>query len=517
MGSRLNLLKGFFETGTAEGDSSFLKDVFVQSEEYEDFISVPRSGPRLLLGSKGSGKSAILRYFRWQLQEADVPVILLRPKDIYLPDSVDSALGPLTRAGELAILSAVAGRIGSEFNGLVVGADQQTLLEISRRTGESDSDFVEKAMSVLSPIGKSFCGVDFNAMAKPGDPSGKKIKRAIESSLGKSGNVFYCLIDDTDQLASPSEPNHLNRIWGFLLAARAINETCDNLKFIISMRDEVWRRLNRDSAGQRDQVDHFRSLAKRIVFSDGVMKEIIRKRLIEAGKESGEKSTGSPYDPFFETTHVRIPTAEQAYRYWDDFVVGRSRKKPRDAIQLIYKLCDQAESSDRDKITSSDVGAVMPVYSEERVDDLKRECDLECPQIKDIIRAFHDADFDGGAFTLMPQSAADFINSLPSRFGITLFGRSITHNDRDDIFRLWRYLHEVGFLNARVSDSRGRMGYRHVDVEQDPDLISPSRWNDMQAILWEVNPAYRDYLIKIQSEKEFNFGRPKKPKGRRNR
>lgn len=63
--------------------------------------------------------------------------------------------------------------------------------------------------------------------------------------------MFYILIDDTDQIASPTNQIILIEYGPFLLASRSINEYCPNIKFIISIRDEVWRRLKRDGAGQK--------------------------------------------------------------------------------------------------------------------------------------------------------------------------------------------------------------------------------------------------------------------------
>lgn len=520
MGSQIRYLKKYFEAGTAEGDNTFLKDVFVTPKEYAEFISVPTSGPRILLGNKGSGKSAALRYFKLELENLEMPVILLRPKEIDLRKTEDSALGALTRASESAILSAIARKLGTGIKGLVTSPEDQTLLKVAQQSGEVEKDFIERALSILNPIGKKLTDINFDELIKKDEPSQIQIRKAIEESLNKSQQAFYVLIDDTDQVAHPGEPDHLNRIWAFLLAARSINESCGNIKFIITMRDEVWRRLNRDTAGQRDQVDHFRNLAKRISFSEETLKEIIKKRLNTALEEFEPSSTIEPYSCFFETKHVQIPTADKQYRYWDDFLVGRSRQRPRDSIQLIYKLCEQAIKKSSEKISSGEVALVMPIYSEERVDDLKRECEEECPQIKEVIRAFHDASFDGGSFTLSPQIAANFISELPSRFSISLFSRTLSAGNSDDTFKLWRYLHEVGFLNARVSDIRESKGYRHVSPHEDPDLVSQARWNEMQSILWEINPAYRDYLINVQKEKSFSFGQPKKnaaPRRKRSR
>ncbi len=515
MSDNLQVLKQYFESGTAEGDESFLPEVFVPSDEYVEAITVPKSGPRIILGNKGAGKSAVLRFFRNQLKELEIPALMLRPKDIEFTLTNETALGPLVRSSEAAILRAIAGKLGSEKTGLITDTEDKALLASAQEQGLVDHDAIAKFARLLSPIGKAISGVDFSKLTESNNLNANGLHRAIASSINKSEGLFYVLIDDTDQIASPNEPNHLNRIWAFLLAARSINESCQNIKFIISIRDEVWRRLKRDNSGQRDQVDHFRNLAKRISMSDENLRDVIRRRLVKAHDELNVKPNLTPYNLFFDTNHVRIPTAEEEFRYWDDFIVKRSRERPRDSIQLIYKLCDHAIRSKQKKVESGDVGNVMPIYSEERVDDLKRECDLECPQIKDIIRAFHDVDFDGGSFSLHPQSAVDFINSLPSRFPITLFSKSLSHGNADDVFSLWRYLHEIGFLNARVSDSRERDGYRHISSEEDPELVSRSRWNEMQSILWEIHPAYRDYLIKVTKDKEFSFGLPKKRRKRR--
>jgi len=90
-------------------------------------------------------------------------------------------------------------------------------------------------------------------------------------------------------------------------------------------------------------------------------------------------------------------------------------------------------------------------------------------------------------------------------------GNVLTINDTDlSIFQLWKYLYEIGFLNARVSDTREKEDYRHIIADDEPDLVSKTRWNDMQSMLWEIHPAYRSFLITEQKNSSFSFGMPKK-------
>lgn len=514
MSDNLKVLSTYFDTGTAEGEVAFLDEAFIPLDDYVDIISIPPFNPRLLIGKKGSGKSAFLRFFKSQMELGGIPVLFLRPKDIqFEANGSNESLGTLTRLAENAIIKAIGVKIGSGIEGLTLREDDAKLFELAKTEGYNEQDTVQKILKILAPIGQAVTKVDFEKIASvaKGIPI-KGIKKAIDSSLSKSKQFFYLLIDDTDQVASPDKSDHLNRIWSFLLAARSIMEECENIKCIISLRDEVWKRLKRDEAGQRDQVDHFRNLAYFLNPSDRDIEKIIEKRLLLACNDLGLVASEDVYKVFFDTKHVKIPTAEEQYRYWSDFISKRSRQRPRDGIQLVASLAKRAMQQKNAIIQTGDVEYIMPIYSEERVDDLKRETDSECPEIKEIIRAFDGLNFDIGSFTLSPNATYTFLENLPSRFSIKLFSITLRPNDKDHAFLLWRFLHEIGFLNARVTDTRERHGYRHITADEDPELISVARWNDMQKIAWEIHPAYRDYLIKIQKERSFGFGLPKKPK-----
>ena len=117
-------------------------------------------------------------------------------------------------------------------------------------------------------------------------------------------------------------------------------------------------------------------------------------------------------------------------------------------------------------------------------------------------------EYQEGGFRLSAEETKSHLATLPSRFSINLFGRTIRPSVEADIFDLWKFLYLSGVLNARVSDSSAREGYRHIVPEADPLLVSKARWNEMQQNLWEVNPAYRDFLISQQRENAKKIGLP---------
>ncbi len=505
MSKSLQCLVKYFQAGTAEGDDAFLREVFIPFGDYTDIITVQPGNPKVLLGKKGIGKSAVLRFFKSQMDEVDIPVILLKPQDIEIQESANNSLGALTRIAEEAILKAIGLKLASNITGFVSDNKKKTLLKLANQEGEREPDFVESLLEFLAPIGKTITQIDFKKMVSGKNNIGvKKVKNAITGSLEGHENFFYVLIDDTDQIAAPDEAGQLNRIWAFLLAARSIMERVSNIRFIITLREEVWKRLKRDNAGQRDQVDHFRNLTYTMTMGPEGLKDIILRRLRKVMDDLHIKSQ-DPFSVFFDKLHVEIN--ESTYRYWSDFIIKSSRERPRDAIQLIYKLAENAMKVGKDKIEASDVDRVMPIYSEERVDDLKVECEQECTNIKDIVRSFQHCDFDAKSFCLKSETAYRFIGKIPTRFSINLLGKVLQHT-REDAFVLWRYLYDIGFINARASDIRESKGYKHICSQDDPELVSISRWDEMQKVTWEIHPAYRDYLIKLIKESKFNLGLP---------
>jgi hypothetical protein len=182
-------------------------------------------------------------------------------------------------------------------------------------------------------------------------------------------------------------------------------------------------------------------------------------------------------------------------------------------------LARQAILKQHSLIKEEDFRAVMPQFSENRASLFAREVEAECPEALEVIRAFADTPPSEWGFRFKAEEVRDTLARTATKFGIVLHGRSIRPNVEADILELWRFLYASNVLNARISDTNASEGYRHLDAGADPMLVTKTRWNEMQAILWEVNPAYRDFLMHRYQEKlQSAGGLPKKksrPRGRR--
>ena len=513
MASHLKELLDHFPVGTAEGERQLLAKVYVKQDAFADLISAPSGSPRLLVGRKGTGKTAILEYTSAVLQASSVPYLSLKPLDLELPvPQSNTPIATLTRTAYRVIVESVAASLGTQQTGLL-SADEYLLYEQAIEEGKVKRDLVGRTARLLSRLAKPVIKVDFSTLFPESRATAEELRNAIAGNIADNGKAFFLFIDDTDTVASPSSPDHLNHIWAFLLASRELTQKVSGMRVVVTLRDEVWRRLIRDQAGQRDQADHFLPLVRELIPTREHIRAVLDRRLALAAVRCGVRAT-SPYEVFFEGHDARMPQTE-ARRSWEDLIVLRSRERPRDAIQLIQALATRAMQRGGSKISEADFHVEMPQFSAQRVLLLAQEVEAECPQIREIIDSFAAIEYDYGSFKLTADVLRSHLRSVPARFSTSLFGRTLQPDDDDAAFALWSFLYELGIINARVADMGEEDGFRHVQPRDDATLVSKARWGDMQGMAWEVNPAYRDFLILKQKEDARRTGLPpKRPAGR---
>ena len=348
-------------------------------------------------------------------------------------------------------------------------------------------------------ISKPTLGVDAKKLAS--DLSNKslgtdRLEKVIKDYLLVEGSIFLILLDDTDQIASPDDTQHLNRIWGLLLAVRKLTSKNPNIKCIITLRTEVWLRLLRNERGQRDQIDHFRPLELTLRAPEGLIRSIFNRRIGLAVVEDGCDDI-DPMRCYFESDWMTLPTSTKR-RSWDQFLLKSSRERPRDMIQLVNHLATQAISRGNGRIGDKDAELAMRLYSEERTKDLAIEMGYDCQEFLDVIRSFADLEFECSFEVLRKH-----LRNMPSRFSLSINNQTMKPNDDIDAIKLLSLLHESGFLNPRVSDNRQTKNYRHITFLDDSNLVQMSRWNELQSATWEVHPAFRTYLLGLKKSQSW--------------
>ncbi|MBX3659635.1 MAG: hypothetical protein KF740_14480 [Ramlibacter sp.] len=491
--SALDHLLRYVRTGTAEGDRPFLGDIFIAPTQFTQLCAIEPGGMRILVGNKGIGKSAIVEWIDKVAKLKRLPCLLIRPDNISSKDTPASLdIGSLKRFYYEVLLRTLGAQIGSQLKGMLKGT-AATLHNEARQQGLTEEDFIQKSLELISAISLPVAKINGVQLAKElaGTNSPHSLIKAISSQLLSSGSVFYLLIDDTDQLAAPDQPAHLNRIWALLLAVRRLTGECSAVRAVVSLRSSVWTRLTSESQGQRDQTDHMRGLMIPLLADDTLMASIVRKRLEKAATDAGQTRV-DPYTVFFNGSTMTLPTSDER-RSWDSFISKSARERPRDAIQLIKNMVDAAVQGNAPLIGSNEAGAAMRVYSSERVDDVVNEFSLDCKNIREIINTFADFDFDSDFEKLRRH-----LLTVPSIASIQIRGAQLRPDVDDDAVTVLRLLHETGFLNPRIVDNTQPRGFRHILFHDDSSFVKLANWNFMQGARWEIHPAFRTYLIGVK-------------------
>lgn len=500
----------YFPSGVAGGERDILGRVFVRDEDFADFLTPAPGNIRLLVGTKGSGKSAFLEASELFLSDAKVPVISLEPLDFAEDPMGGSSIAEVSSEFLRALVRTIASKISAGLGSLVTGSDQ-ILHRIGLQEGAKQADFLSKFARVVGEI--EFKGVKLvpGALLEAGPSALNKQIEAVEANIRETHGAFFVLFDDLDQVSRFDGGLDVERIYACLIALKKLSSEIPSLRVIVTLRDEVWRALRRARSEKIDQLDHFVMTVRTISPPVEQIKQIIRKRLKAAADELGLRASYNEYEPFFKGATGRMPSSDKQSS-WDDLIATRSRERPRDAVQLIGSLALKKTQKPSPLIDDDDLAEVMPEFSRERVELVAQEYKTVCPQLSEVIEALRDMPFRAGSYTALTEDVRVFLGRLGGRFSITINGKATNTSSVDGVFEVWRLLYDVGVLNARVSDNREDANYRHVAPRERPNLVSLAHWNEMQATVWEVNPAYRDRLHFLKREDDARNGLALKPK-----
>lgn len=497
--TKMETLIKYFPTGTTEGDRQLLDRIYIATEQLPEVLTAPSGSPRLLVGNKGVGKTAILEWLFSAAKKKQIPSIFLRPDDLDLSKIASvSDVASIKRGMYECFMDAVAAAIGQKLKGMLHGASAK-LYQHSIAKGSRQEDWMGQLLVLLSKLSKPVANIDAKELANDLSSHGlskERLAQVVQTYLLNEKSLFLILIDDTDQVATLDDPQHLNRIWGLLLAVRKLTSTSPNIKCVVTLRTEVWMRLLRNERGQRDQIDHFRPLVMSLRAPESLIGSILKKRIALAAVEDGYNGN-NPFMHFFDDEWMTLPTSNEK-RTWDQFLLKSSRERPRDMIQLVNHLANAAKTRKASHIGSKDAEIAMESYSKERAEDLGIEMGFDCPAFLDVIRSFVDINFESSY-----EEVRQHLKTIPSRFSLVVCGRIIKPDSDEDALVLLSLLHESGFLNARIPDTRQPDKYRHIGFLDDPHLVQQSRWNELQATRWEVHPAFRTYLIALQKERSW--------------
>jgi hypothetical protein len=445
-------------------EGGLLRDGFLPTETY---LAARQARKHLIIGRKGSGKSAICRTIAAETS-SDISTIMVTPDEISADELRRFQLQGLTpeKAKELvwryALLVAV-GRwtirhVGTLSQGHKIPSVDALRKFLIANKEVDDPNFQEKLWQTIQRLKASLSleafGIKFGAdVSWPSegiraDSQLDIIVKNVKAALGdlKSGGALpriLILIDQVDDVWSDDPESH-QMVVGLLRAARFISVELPMVDCIVFLRADIYDML------QFFDKDKLHGDEMRVDWTASRLTQMI---LTRAQASLGRAVTpGELWGSFFPAEIEGQSTSE--------LLTQQTLMRPRDIIHL-YNLCrDLAAQNGHAAITESDIEDAKLQYSQWKLQDLVTEYRVNYPFLGGLFGLFQDSGY------IIPRKNLE--RRLASISG-TLIERFPQFRDALSALSILDILFDIGFLGVR------RGGHVIYSYEQGKDIKPTDR------------------------------------------
>ena len=452
--------------------------------ESQSFLRL-RDGERtVVLGNRGSGKSAIFRMIGDHARNRNSLVIELAPED-YSYELLQQTL-----AAEKAGAWAKQGAYAAGWKYLIYVLIMKKLAEspgfksgasakIYSYLRDNHNNFDTNPIGVLISYVKRLEGIklgDYQAGIKSVELQKLyKLEEIVQllpdlDKITAKRNVVV-LIDELDKGWDGSE-DAVAFVAGLFQAALSINDRSENIRVLVSLRKELYDNI----PALYEDAQKVRDIIEEIEWEEPQLKSLIEKRINASVDNVGEDSWDSI---FAETIDYR---KSKSFNY----VVDRTLYRPREIIQFCTDIQDVAVNSDKKCPLNYDVisEAEYP-YSSERMKDIAAEYRFQFPGLLSVFETFRGGPYN---FTL---EGLEFhcLRIVTNELAVDESAKEWALETEPDemITILWN----VGFLRAQAVGglrARQRSGSRYLGSHQISSL------NLRSINRFHVHPMFRSSL-----------------------
>lgn len=455
-----------------------LREYFLKTRYYENALSGTRT---ILIGRKGSGKSAIFILLQKELEESKAIVIPITP-DQYswgaLKDYKEAGILPIqahTNAWKLTLLASVVWKL----NELSIVSSKSKLSNYYKFMKDAyiisqDNWFyniIDKLKKILSGIKSQYISYDFQETGTVATPL--KIIEEIKALLLKewpTGAQVRILLDRLDDSWDASQESQ-NLTIGLLKASNELNSLfAGKIIVTVFLRSDIYDYLFFD-----DQ-DKLRQYEETLSWNDSELKAIVCER-VKVSLNLDEKNVDRIWKDLFSEKPYRSRASAEKY------IIDRTFKRPRDIISFVRFAIEIAIKHNRCLIEPQDTRlAEEEKYSQSKYKDLIIEYQKQFPYIKDLLDSF------SGCLHKLSQE------DLMKQLGVFIKRKKLPIQPN----QLLRQLFNIGFLGIK---RQGRAGVRqrggaHFFYYYDDPSINPLAYNH-----YYIHPSLR-YFLNISEKRE---------------
>lgn len=448
-----------FEDAESESPER-LKEYFLKKDTYDSmFADLP---VRILVGHKGTGKSALFRVLMSDEEERGGLVVLIKPDDIAEICLDQSNFLLRIREWKEGLLKIITNKALIQF-----GASDQTFWQKVAHQGLSLIDILTQSSSKMKEY------VDASEVQK---------KRAEKYLSNKRVVVF---LDDLDR-GWEGKKGDVTRISALLNAIRDLASENVGLHFKVALRSDVYY-LARTSDESTDKIEGSVVWCK---WTNHEILVMLIKRILtynhqniinEASLYKSDQFHLSTYlDDVFTRKFEGLGKWSNTYTY--KVLMSMIRKRPRDLVKLCALAATHAYAAKSSIINTDHLRASFDEYSQGRLQDTINEYRSELPNIQDLLLEMRPTTKEKNAKKGFVYTTAELkakIRNIMEHHSFVLSGKPATDSS------LLNFLYKINFITAR----------KVVGEEIQRKYFEENRYLTNTSVDfgydWEVHPAFR--------------------------
>lgn len=438
-----------------------LREYYFKKDTFKRIVS--NLPVRILVGHKGTGKSALFKVAIAEEKENQNLPILIKPDDIAELGKNDENFLLRIRQWKYGLIKIVGAKV---FHQLGLYDDT-----VKGKLGQFGVKIVSFVNDTLKDARDR---VDLSATQK----------HMVENFLSSKRIIVY--IDDLDR-GWQGKRDDISRISALLNAIRDLANENPGLQFKVSLRSDVYY-LVRTSDESTDKIEG--SVVWFTWTNHEILVMLIKRILTFFGEPVDEaKLLNTPQKHLCFHLDRVFESKFRGYGKWEYAPMHRVlmsliRKRPRDLVKLCSLAAQEANRLGSRQIFTKHLESIFEEYSQGRIQDTVNEFKSELPQIERLIfgmkpnqkerRAsqgyvYSSAELKKKIFNIKQQNNLKFANSRPN----TPQG-------------LAQFLYKINFLTARKRLEDGTIQRRYFEENR----YLSSTFVDF-GYDWEVHPAFR--------------------------
>lgn len=465
-----------------------LMEYFHETESYK---RISKGDKTVLLGNRGSGKSAIFKVLGEQLKKEGKTVIEILPED-YSYEMLDDAIlkekegnwikqGSYAAAWKYVIYITAMKKIQESYPTLL-RSEGKDIFNYLRDNHKSSGKLtkLDYLISYLKRIeGVKIGGYEAGLKTRELQQLYKleeinSLLPSLNRICSKKKIVFF--IDELDKGWDNSEDAKAF-VSGLFQASLSINQTVPSIKVFVSLRKELYDNIPSLYEDSQKVWDLF----ELIEWDEKNLLEMISKRIEKSGDfRSMEREVTSKdfWNLVFEDTIAYRST--KSFNY----IVDRTLYRPREIIQFCTDIKDNLTSDSSIPVNYDTISVAEYRYSESRTKDIAAEYRY---QYVDLLKVFES--FRGGPYNFSRDELE--LKSIELILGEGEYSNMPQWLQNQDPDYLINILWQIGFIRAQAVGgvrARRRSGSSYLGSHQISHLNLKGMKN------FHIHPMFRLYL-----------------------